>query len=462
METKQGIENASEGLKAVDSDQLIALHGELSWFHVYLMAFVVGPINLLSLLRPIPLHSFHSLSGTFPLPLFLGRLSHAVSVVVMVVGVVVIHHETPPPQLLSSGEITPLPAAQLPHSSSGWRQDIKKYKIEETHKKLGTSKCRLSRKLSTKEVQEDGFIQCPERVFSGIQPTGVPHLGNYVGAISNWVKLQEEGNSMMVSIVDLHSITVQQDPAELRENIQTMAACLLACGIDSDKTILFQQSTDKSKRVSDPKVGLFTYPILQAADILLYKSTLVPVGEDQITHLELARDLARSFNRKYGLIFPRCSQLLGDVAKIRSLKDPSSKMSKSDPNPMSRIDLSDSPDEICDKIGKAVTDSLSKDITYDLDLRPGVANLIDLHSSLTGQSVEEIVKYVQNQGMNKKTYKDYLASVVNDKVQPMNAEMNRLLSDRGHLNSVLKNGQDKASSIAVNTMSDVMSLVGFR
>ncbi|XP_052811126.1 tryptophan--tRNA ligase, mitochondrial-like [Mya arenaria] len=349
--------------------------------------------------------------------------------------------------------------------------------------------CRLSRKLSTKEVQEDGFIQCPERVFSGIQPTGVPHLGNYVGAISNWVKLQEEGNSMMVSIVDLHSITVQQDPAELRENIQTMAACLLACGIDSDKTILFQQSTvpqhaelcwilsclctlprlehlpqwkDKSKRVSDPKVGLFTYPILQAADILLYKSTLVPVGEDQITHLELARDLARSFNRKYGLIFPRCSQLLGDVAKIRSLKDPSSKMSKSDPNPMSRIDLSDSPDEICDKIGKAVTDSLSKDITYDLDLRPGVANLIDLHSSLTGQSVEEIVKYVQNQGMNKKTYKDYLASVVNDKVQPMNAEMNRLLSDRGHLNSVLKNGQDKASSIAVNTMSDVMSLVGFR
>ncbi|KAH3735322.1 tryptophan--tRNA ligase, mitochondrial-like [Dreissena polymorpha] len=340
---------------------------------------------------------------------------------------------------------------------------------------------------SFSQRKDDSFAQCPERVFSGIQPTGVPHLGNYVGAIRNWVRMQERYDSILLSIVDLHSITVQQNPAELRENIQVMAACLIACGINPDKTILFQQSSvkehaelcwilgclcslprlehlpqwrDKSKKVSDPKVGLYTYPILQSADIMLYKSTVVPVGEDQLTHLELARDLARAFNRQYGTLFPACNSYIGDVPKIRSLKDPSSKMSKSDNNAASRIDLTDSSSTVRDKIAKAVTDAVSKDITFDPELRPGLSNLIDICSALTGKSSEDIVKLTQDKGMDKKTFKEFVTETVNESIQPISSEMQRILSDRGHLRSILKQGQERASVLAEETIKHVKTLVG--
>ncbi|XP_052238381.1 tryptophan--tRNA ligase, mitochondrial-like [Dreissena polymorpha] len=207
-------------------------------------------------------------------------------------------------------------------------------------------------------------------------------------------------------------------------------------------------------------VRLYTYPILQSADIMLYKSTVVPVGEDQLTHLELARDLARAFNRQYGTLFPAFNSYIGYVPKIRSLKDPSSKMSKSDNNAASRIDLTDSSSTVRDKIAKAVTDAVSKDITFDPELRPGISNLIDICSALTGKSSEDIVKLTQDKGMDKKTFKEFVTETVNESIQPISSEMQRILSDRGHLRSILKQGQERASVLAEETIKQVKTLVG--
>ncbi|XP_061735551.1 tryptophan--tRNA ligase, mitochondrial isoform X2 [Nerophis ophidion] len=255
--------------------------------------------------------------------------------------------------------------------------------------------CRVARKQELKVAPAEA------RVFSGIQPTGVPHLGNYLGALETWVSLQDQYPSVLYSIVDLHSITQPQDPERLKANILDMVASLLACGVDTKKAILFQQSQVpehaelawilgcltsmprlrhlpqwkvKSRQKNEGSVGLYTYPVLQAADILLYRSTHVPVGEDQIQHLELTQDLAHIFNKRYGELFPEPRALLSATRKVKSLRDPSAKMSKSDPQATAAIAITDSPDDIALKIRRAVTDFTSE-VTYDPAARPGVSNL---------------------------------------------------------------------------------------
>ncbi|XP_017560078.1 tryptophan--tRNA ligase, mitochondrial isoform X1 [Pygocentrus nattereri] len=323
------------------------------------------------------------------------------------------------------------------------------------------------------------------RVFSGIQPTGVPHLGNYLGALESWVSMQNEYSSVLYSIVDLHSITQPQDPQLLRDNILDMAASLLACGIDPTRSILFQQSVVsehtelswilgcltsmprlrhlpqwkmKSKQKSEGSVGLYTYPVLQAADILLYKSTHVPVGEDQIQHLELAQDLARIFNNKYGEFFPEPCALLSSTRKIKSLRDPTSKMSKSDSQKLATIFLTDTPEDIVFKIRRAVTDFTSE-VTFDPEGRPGVANLVSLHAAVSGQTVEHVVSLAR--GLDTGKYKNLVAEAVVQRLEPIRLEIQRLREDRGHLKSVLVEGEAKARSLASPVMKEVRKLVGF-
>ncbi|XP_036416376.1 tryptophan--tRNA ligase, mitochondrial isoform X1 [Colossoma macropomum] len=323
------------------------------------------------------------------------------------------------------------------------------------------------------------------RVFSGIQPTGVPHLGNYLGALESWVSMQNEYSSVLYSIVDLHSITQPQDPQLLRDNILDMAASLLACGIDPTRSVLFQQSVVsehaelswilgcltsmprlrhlpqwkmKSKQKSEGSVGLYTYPVLQAADILLYKSTHVPVGEDQIQHLELAQDLARIFNNKYGEFFPEPRALLSSTRKVKSLRDPTSKMSKSDPQNLATIFLTDTPEDIVFKIRRAVTDFTSE-VTFDPEGRPGVANLVSLHAAVSGQTVEHVVSLAR--GLDTGKYKNLVAEAVVQRLEPIRLEIQRLRADRGHLESVLAEGGAKARSLAAPVMKEVRKLVGF-
>ncbi|KAI5282695.1 tryptophan--tRNA ligase, mitochondrial isoform X1 [Manis pentadactyla] len=324
------------------------------------------------------------------------------------------------------------------------------------------------------------------RVFSGIQPTGIPHLGNYLGAINNWVRLQEEHGSMLYSIVDLHSITVPQDPAILRQSILDMTAALLACGINPEKSILFQQSqvsehiqlswiltcmvslprlqhlhqwkakaaTQEHKRI----VGLLTYPVLQAADILLYKSTHVPVGEDQVQHMELVQDLARGFNKKYGEFFPVPKSILTSMKKVKSLRDPSVKMSKSDPDKLATVRITDSQEEIVQKFRKAVTDFTSE-VTYDPDSRRGVSNLVAIHAAVTGLSVEEVVR--RSAGMDTAHYKLVVADAVIEKFAPIKSEIEKLKMDKGHLEKVLRVGSVKAKELAYPVCQEVKKLVGF-
>ncbi|XP_035686296.1 tryptophan--tRNA ligase, mitochondrial-like [Branchiostoma floridae] len=325
----------------------------------------------------------------------------------------------------------------------------------------------------------------PRTIFSGIQPTGIPHIGNYLGALQQWGQLQEEGHRVIYSIVDMHSITVPQDPAQLRENIFDMTACLLACGIDPDKSILFQQSSvsqhaelawvlgckatmarlkhlpqwkAKSGSKEEGGVGLFTYPILQAADILLYKASHVPIGVDQVQHLQLAQDLATTFNYHYGQYFPLPKAILGETKKVQSLRKPNSKMSKSEADPKSRIDLTDPPDVVREKMKKAITD-FNSSVTYDPDTRPGVSNLVRIHSACTGLSYDEICR--QNEGIETAKYKFVVADAVIAKMDPIRTEILRLQKDRGFLEGVLREGARKARDIAEKTYSDVKKLVGF-
>ncbi|XP_007255668.3 tryptophan--tRNA ligase, mitochondrial [Astyanax mexicanus] len=323
------------------------------------------------------------------------------------------------------------------------------------------------------------------RVFSGIQPTGVPHLGNYLGALESWVSLQNEYSSVLYSIVDLHSITQPQDPQLLRESILDMAASLLACGIDPARSILFQQSVVsehaelcwilgcltsmprlrhlpqwkmKSKQKNEGSVGLYTYPVLQAADILLYKATHVPVGEDQVQHLELAQDLARIFNNKYGELFPEPRALLSSTRKVKSLRDPSCKMSKSDPQKFATIFLTDTPEDIVFKIRRAVTDFTSE-VTFDPEGRPGVSNLVSLHAAVSGLTVEDVL--IQARGLDTGKYKNLVSEAVVQRLQPIRLEIQRLRADRGHLLSVLAEGAAKARSLAAPVMTEVRKRVGF-
>lgn len=326
-----------------------------------------------------------------------------------------------------------------------------------------------------------------KRVFSGIQPTGIPHLGNYLGAIESWVRLQDKHSSVLYSIVDLHSITVAQDPAVLRQSILDMTAALLACGINPEKSILFQQSqvsehtqlswiltcmvrlprlqhlhqwkAKTAKQKHDGTVGLLTYPVLQAADVLLYKSTHVPVGEDQVQHMELVQDLARGFNRKYGEFFPVPKSILTSMKKVKSLRDPSAKMSKSDPDKLATVGLTDSPEQIVQKFRKAVTDFTSE-VTYDPASRGGVSNMVAIHAAVTGLPVEEVVR--RSAGIDTARYKLLVADAVIEKLAPIRSEIEKLKMDKGHLQKVLQAGSAKAKELAYPVCQEVKELVGFR
>ncbi|XP_040575066.1 tryptophan--tRNA ligase, mitochondrial [Lepeophtheirus salmonis] len=326
-----------------------------------------------------------------------------------------------------------------------------------------------------------------ERTFSGIQPSGTPHLGNYFGAIKQWIHGQSSKSTDIFSIVDLHALTNLHDPKELRHHIHSLAAGLLASGLHPDKCILFQQSQvhehtelcwilgsvctvpalqrmtqfkDKTKGVKDPPLGLLIYPVLQCADILLYKGTKVPIGEDNLQNLEIARSLCRTFNRTYKQnYFPEPVPILSQTSsKIKNLRNPSKKMSKSDKDTKSCIYISDSPDIILEKCKKAVTDSTSE-LTYDPENRPGVSNLLLIHSSIKDEPVEKIVREYSNYETG--SYKKVLADELIEHLRPVRDKYNYYMNHQDHLLETLENGNNSAREIASQTMKDVKSIVGF-
>lgn len=329
-------------------------------------------------------------------------------------------------------------------------------------------------------------MKYPDRIFSGIQPTGSLHIGNYLGAIQKWVELQNDGNDTTYCIVDNHSITLPQDPKALRQYSLLMTATLLACGIDPMKSTLFLQSDvtqhtelgwilgclttlprlshfpqfkEKSSKLKDVPLGLFVYPVLQAADIMLYKSTHVPVGEDQVQHLQLSQHLAKIFNTKFGETFPICNPIIADDSscRIKSLRDPSKKMSKSDPDPKATIFVTDTSDVIREKMKKAITDFTSE-VTFDVDNRPGVSNLITIHSLMACKSIEDII--VESQGINTGQYKLVAAESVVEFINPIRTKINEYLLNEDYLWDVLKEGSDKARNIAEHTIAEVKDKVG--
>lgn len=337
--------------------------------------------------------------------------------------------------------------------------------------------------------------QVAARLFSGIQPTGSIHLGNYLGAVKRWVDdvaASDPGaarEDRLFSVVDLHAITLPQDPATLRSNIRGMTASLLACGLDTARCVLFQQSAvkehselawvlgcsctlpmlgqlsqykEKSAKLKETPLGLFVYPVLQSADILLYKGTHVPVGEDNLQNIQVARELAGRFNRRVGQkVFPKPRAVLMDGAdtnRVKSLRDPSKKMSKSDPDWRSCIYVADEPDIVVEKCRKALTDFDSR-ITYDPEARPGVSNLISLYGALTGQTPEEVCAEAEH--LNTVEFKLRVAEVINETLRPIRDRLQRLEADPGHLERTLEEGAGCAREIAERTMTQVKSAVGF-
>ena len=329
-----------------------------------------------------------------------------------------------------------------------------------------------------------------ERVFSGVQPTGTLHLGNYLGAIKNFVELQDKYNCVYC-VVDQHAITVDQDPKELRSNILEVLASFIAAGVDYKKQIIFQQSSvpahsqlawvfncvsrigwlnrmtqfkDKAgKNRENVSVGLMVYPNLMAADILAYLATHVPVGDDQKQHLELSRDIAQKFNNDFGVeFFPQPEPLIyGSATRVMSLRDGNKKMSKSDPSDFSRILLTDDDDTISAKIRKAKSDSelipSSKD---DLQNKPECLNLINILSATTNQSVDQVLGNYAGKEYSalKKDLADSLVQVIG----PIRGEINNLLNNRDELNAILADGTEKAAAIANPIIEEVYKIVGFK
>jgi tryptophanyl-tRNA synthetase len=334
--------------------------------------------------------------------------------------------------------------------------------------------------------------QNEKRIFSGIQPTGNLHLGNYLGAIKNWVKLQADFSSIF-SIVDLHAITVPQEPFQLRASIHEVTAAIIASGIDTNKSILFNQSSVKEhaelawifncvcrigwlnrmtqfkekagKNRENATVGLYSYPVLMAADILLYKATHVPVGDDQKQHIELARDIASSFNNMFTLDnennffnLPE-PQIFGPATRVMSLRDGTKKMSKSDPSDAFRINLTDTKEEISNKIKKAKTDPNPLPETVDeLKKRPEAFNLLNIYSSLSNQTLDKTVENFVGQGFSH--FKPKLIELAVENLNPISSEMRYLLKDTKAIDKILKTGEIKARQIAEPVLQDVKSLVG--
>ena len=326
------------------------------------------------------------------------------------------------------------------------------------------------------------------RVLSGIQPTANSfHFGNYLGALRQWVDLQEDYQPFFF-IADLHAITVEQDPKVLRERTLRAAAQLLAMGIDPDRSAIFIQSQipahaqlgwvlqcltgfgearrmtqfkDKSAKAGEgaASVGLFTYPVLQAADILLYRPHFVPVGEDQRQHLELTRDLAQRFNHRYKKTFRLPEPyILKATAKIADLQEPTAKMSKSASSPAGIIEMLDDPKVSAKKIRSAVTDSGSE-VTFDVEGKPGVSNLLTIYSALTGRAISSIEEAYAGRGYG--DLKKDLAEVVVDFVTPFRERTLELLDDQAYLTGVLKRGAEQAAVVAEATLRDVYQRVGF-
>lgn len=325
-------------------------------------------------------------------------------------------------------------------------------------------------------------------LLSGMQPSAASlHLGNYLGALTQWVAMQDEFNAFYV-IVDLHAITVPQDPAELRQNTRRTAAQYLAAGIDPSKSALFVQShvpahaqlawvlncitgfgeasrmtqfKDKSQKggADNSSVGLFTYPILQAADILLYQPKAVPVGEDQRQHLELTRDLAMRFNSRFGDTFkiPE-AHILKETAKIYDLQNPNAKMSKSALDPKGLINLMDDSSTTAKRIKSAVTDT-DGEIRFDREAKPGVSNLLGIHSAISGEPVESLAARMSGQGYG--TLKGEVADVVLDRLNPIRDRANELLSDPAELDRLLAQGAARANEVAEATLSSVYDRLGF-
>ncbi|MCF7840306.1 MAG: tryptophan--tRNA ligase [Candidatus Marinimicrobia bacterium] len=323
-------------------------------------------------------------------------------------------------------------------------------------------------------------------LLSGIQPSGTLALGNYIGAMRNWVALQDKYQSIFL-VVDLHAITVRQNPAELRQRCLSFAAQYLAAGIDPEKSIVVMQShvpehsqlawvlscftymgelnrmtqfKDKSARHTDNvNAGLYTYPVLMAADILLYQTDMVPVGDDQKQHLELTRDIAERFNNLYSPTFVVPEPFIPKAgARIMSLQDPEKKMSKSDDNTNNYIGLLDAPDVIVKKVKRAVTDSRS-DITFDEKNRPGVSNLLSIYSVLTEKAMDATVDHFAGKGYAE--LKQEVAEVVVGTLKPFQKRYAELMDDKAYLNDVLSKGTEQARRIARKTMSKVYRKIGF-
>ena len=331
-----------------------------------------------------------------------------------------------------------------------------------------------------------------KKIFSGVQPTGNLHLGNYLGAIKNFVELNNDNkNECIFCVVDLHAITVKQDPKELRDNIRETVATFVACGIDPVKSIIFNQSTVaahseaawilscvarmgwlnrmtqfKEKAGKDKEkasLGLYSYPILMAADILLYDTSHVPVGEDQKQHLELCRDIAQKFNNDYGADdFLKVPEPLiqKEFSRIMSLKDGTKKMSKSELSDLSRINLTDDKDVIINKIKKAKTDPLPLPSSInELNERPEAKNLLEIYSSLTNSTLDKSVKDFD--GKNFSEFKEKLAQVLVEKINPISLEIKKLINDKEFLDKILLDGHKKANSIASNKIKKIHEIIGF-
>ena len=329
------------------------------------------------------------------------------------------------------------------------------------------------------------------RVVSGIQPTGGLHLGNLLGAILRWVRMQDEAECLFF-LADLHALTVEVDPQELGANVREMAAALIASGIDPQKSILFRQSAipahaelawilqgtarwgwlnrmtqwkDKAGQNREgSSAGLFTYPVLQAADILLYKATHVPVGEDQKQHIELTRDIAIKFNNDFEVeLFVPPEPYIGGgtAARVMSLRDGRSKMSKTDPSDMSRIHLTDSNDEIAQKIRKAKTDPepLPAD-PADLESRPEAKNLVGIYAAVTGESVEKVLGRFAGQGFG--VFKPALAEALIGLLEPLRARLDQFRADPAELDRLLAQGSERAEELGAPTLAEAYRAVGLR
>ena len=326
-----------------------------------------------------------------------------------------------------------------------------------------------------------------KRIFSGVQPTGNLHLGNYLGAIRNWVQMQHEYESIFC-IVDLHAITVPQNPDALRAATREVTAAFIACGVDPDKNVIFNQSAcsvhselawilscytplgwlnrmtqfkEKAGKNRDNAVlGLYSYPVLMAADILGYKATHVPVGEDQKQHLELSRDIAGAFNRACGEdFFPLPEPVItGTATRVMSLRDGTKKMSKSDESDYSRINLTDDADTIAKKFKKAKSDMV-EGLSWEPETRPEAANLINLYCALSGESRDAVLARFAGQGFA--PFKGALADAAVAHLDPITKKMRELMADTAYIDSVLKKGADKANIIGHAVLDDVKDRVGF-